>query len=102
MSEPQDELEQARELGRLKAERLDLALREEEQRERETRFVHLAWEEGLESPPAAAGGGELAGRAEVWRLQQDLERLAAFHRAVLDSRGWQLIQWVRRPFGRVW
>ena len=35
-------------------------------------------------------------------LRQDVERLAAFHQAVLHSRAWQLIQWARRPFGRAW
>src|SRR4051794_4589818 len=59
MNEPQDELESARQLGRLKAERLDFALREEEQREREMRFVHFAWEEGVGSPPPPAAGGEV-------------------------------------------
>jgi hypothetical protein len=102
MNEPQDELESARQLGRLRAERLDFALREEEQREREMRFVHFAWEEGVGSPPPPAGGGEMPGKSEIWRLQQELERLTAFHQAVLHSRAWQLIQWVRRPFGRVW
>jgi hypothetical protein len=102
MNEPQDELEQARELGRLKGERLDLALRLEEQREREARFVHLAGEGDPTAPSLPEKGAELVGKSEVWRLQQEIERLSAFHQAVLHSRAWQLIQWVRRPFGRVW
>ena len=116
MSEQREELAQARQLGRLKAEQLDAALRATEQRERELRFVRLLWD-GMNADPAAlamagdvgdaggdAGGrGSLgAGSAEVFRLRQDVERLAAFHQAVQRSRAWRVVQWVRRPFGRAW
>jgi hypothetical protein len=100
-NERQDGLEQARQLGRLKAERLDLTLRREEQRERERRFAHLAWGGGGEEPPAPQDD-ERPAMAEIWRLQQDVERLAAFHRAVLRSRAWRVVQLLRRPFGRAW
>ena len=98
-NERQDELEQARQLGRLKAERLDLTLRRKEERERERRFAHLAW--GGEEPPAPQDDPRPA-VAETWRLQQEVERLAAFHRAVLHSRAWRIVQLLRRPFGRAW
>jgi hypothetical protein len=120
MSEQREDLRQAEELGRLKAERLDAALRSAERRERELRFASLVWDgNGAESPGLAAGGGmgDAGGvggsagvgghgwdgsAAEVWRLRQDVERLAAFHQAVQRSRAWRLVQSLRRPFGRAW
>ncbi len=108
MSEPQEDLLQAEQLGRLKAERLDARLRAAEQRERELCFARLVWN-GAEANPVAAlasgggrGDGDGAGSAEVWRLRQDVERLTAFHQAVQRSRAWRLVQAVRRPFGRAW
>jgi hypothetical protein len=108
MSEQREDLLQAEQLGRLKAERLDAALRAAEQRERELCFARLVWD-GAEAHPASAlasgggrGDGDGAGSAEVWRLRQDVERLAAFHLAVQRSRAWRLVQSVRRPFGRAW
>jgi broad specificity phosphatase PhoE len=100
-NERPDGLEQARQLGRLKAERLDLTLRREEQRERERRFARLAWDGGGEELPTPYGESDPA-MGEVWRLRQDVERLAAFHGAVLRSRAWRLVQLARRPFGRAW
>jgi hypothetical protein len=96
----QDELALARQAGRLEAEAFDEALREVERREREERLGRLAWE------AAASGAAESVGHAPgadaIWRLQQDVARLAAFHRAVLRSRAWRLVQWARRPLGRAW
>jgi hypothetical protein len=94
----------ASELGRLRAEALEHELRQAEQREREARLALLAWNADGDPPPAeleprAAGA---AGAGEVWRLQQEVERLAAFHHAVLSSRSWRLLQALRRPFGRAW
>lgn len=107
-SERREDLEQAAQLGRLQAERLDAELRAAEQREREIRLSRLAWE-GIGAEPAGPAlaleggeGGHAANAAEVWRLRQDVERLAAFHQAVQRSRAWRLIQWARRPFGRAW
>lgn len=98
MPATQDELALAREAGRLEAEAFDRALRDTEAREREERLGRLAWEAAdRDSTGEAAPGAET-----VWRLQQDVARLAAFHRAVLHSRAWRAIQWARRPFGRAW
>lgn len=101
MPATQDELALAREAGRLEAEAFDRALREVEAREREERLGRIVWE--------AAGGAEAvqversaAAPETLWRLQQDVARLAAFHQAVLRSRSWRLLQWARRPFGRAW
>ncbi len=121
MSEQREDLRQAEELGRLKAERLDADLRSAERRERELRFASLVWDgNGAELPGSATGGGMGDGvggvggvggnggngwdgsAAEVWRLRQDVERLAAFHQAVQRSRAWRLVQSLRRPFGRAW
>jgi hypothetical protein len=102
METPQEMLEDARLRGRSEAETFDRELRERELRDREARLTRLAWAaEDLEAPGSwTAGQG--AGSDVVWRLQQDLERLSAFHRAVLNSRAWRLIQMARRPFGRAW
>jgi hypothetical protein len=99
MPEIQDEMALARQAGRLAAELFDRELRQIEQAEREERLGRLAWEAGGE-----AAGEPLtpATAASEWRLQQDLARLAAFHRAVLGSRAWRVVQWARRPFGRAW
>jgi hypothetical protein len=117
MSEQREDLRQAEELGRLKAERLDAALRTAERRERELLFASLVWDgNGAEPAAGAAGSGGAAGgadgtgggrswdngAAEVWRLRQDVERLAAFHQAVQRSRAWRLVQSLRRPLGRAW
>ena len=100
MSEQREELAQARQLGCLKAERLDQKLRAAEQRERELRLARLAWD-GLADEPVPGRAAE-ACAGEVWRLRQDVARLAAFHQAVLRSRAWRLVQLLRRPFGRAW
>jgi hypothetical protein len=109
MPATQDELALAREAGRLEAEAFDRALREAEAREREERLGRLAWlaADAAGAAPAASSGRESAeagpaGAETVWRLQQDVARLAAFHQAVLRSRSWRLLQWARRPFGRAW
>ena len=108
MPATQDELALAREAGRLEAEAFDRALREAEAREREERLGRLAWLAADAAGDEAASAGREgaapapAGSETVWRLQQDVARLAAFHQAVLRSRSWRLLQWARRPFGRAW
>lgn len=97
---PTDEIDEARRLGRLEAERYDLTLREREGREREERLVRLAV--GAEDSWETAAPLLNDSSSTVWRLQQDNERLAEFHRAVVNSKAWRLIQALRRPFGRAW
>ncbi len=94
MPEIEDELDRARQAGRREAEAFDGALRQAEQAAHEEQLRRLAREPSYGSLAAAFG--------PVWRLQQDVARLAAFHQAVLGSRAWRLIQWARRPFGRAW
>ncbi|HYG61644.1 MAG TPA: hypothetical protein VEL74_03615 [Thermoanaerobaculia bacterium] len=98
-------LDDARLRGRTEAETFDRELRERELRDREARLTRLAWGAEDQDPLAAltsertdrSGGSDV-----VWRLQQDVERLAGFHNAVLRSKAWKLIQLARRPFGRSW
>lgn len=99
-----DAVEDARLLGRLEAERFDAALREREQQEREDRLTRLAAGDEAAVEPAlhlSSGDGGM-GTMEIWRLRQDVERLASFHHAVLHSRSWRLIQVARRLVGRGW
>jgi hypothetical protein len=94
-----DELTDLRLLGRLEAESFDAALRERERREREERLTRLAAGDETAFEPASEAG-ESSG--SVWRLRQEVERLAAFHRAVVHSKGWRLLQAARRLMGRSW
>jgi hypothetical protein len=97
---PSDELEEARRLGRLEAERFNLSLREREGREREERLVRLAF--GADGSCDTGASFADDGSSTLWRLQQENERLAEFHRAVVTSKAWRLAQALRRPFGRAW
>jgi hypothetical protein len=96
----EDDFIPLRRLGRLEAESFDAALRERERREREERLTRLAAGDAASADPVTDVFRENAGTAR--RRQQDLERLAAFHRAVVQSRAWRLIQMARRLVGRAW
>lgn len=100
MERPEERLEEAQVRGRSTAETFDRKLRERELAEREARLTRMAW--GAEDEPLAPWSNGREPNDEVWRLQQDVERLAAFHRAVLQSKGWRVLQALRRPFGRNW
>ena len=100
MTRPEDPIGEARRLGTLEAESFDAGLRARERREREDRMSRAvvgADEEGHHpcGPPREVS-------MMVWQLQRDVERLGAFHHAVLHSRAWRLVQLLRRPFGRAW
>jgi hypothetical protein len=88
-----DSLVDARKQGELEAEVLHLRLRLKESLARELRLVERTTkaEEALENA--------LATEQE---LRQQVERYSSFHRALEKSRAWQLIQAVRRLFGRAW
>lgn len=100
MEKPEERLEEAQVCGRSAAETFDRKLRERELAEREARLTRLAW--GAEDEPLAPWTNGREPSDEVWRLRQDVERLAAFHRAVFHSKGWRVLQALRRPFGRAW
>jgi hypothetical protein len=97
---PEGQLASARLLGRLEAESFEGALREQERCEREERLTRLAAGDEAAFEPAGGLAAESSGAA--WRLQQEVDRLAAFHHAVVHSRAWRLIQAGRRLFGRAW
>lgn len=100
--QPEDPLAPARQAGRLEGERFDARLRRRERREREDCLTRRVWLRDADDEDAAVSlaGGTTSG--EVWRLQQRVDELAAFHAAVLRSRSWRLLQALRRPFGRAW
>ena len=83
----------ARKCGENEAELLQLRLRLKESATREVRLVErtVLAEENLEN--ALATEHEL-------RLQ--IRRYAEFHRAVMRSAPWRLIQYLRRLVGREW
>jgi len=99
MEEP-DEIAKEKNAGTLEAQSFDLRLRVLEAHEREDRLVRLV----SERPDLAAAPAPFAmyDAVVVSRLQQQIELLAGFQRAVLRSKGWRLLQALRRPFGRAW
>lgn len=78
-------LAEARRTGRRSGEALDDRLREQERYER-GRALASARPERL---------------AHNWQLSE-MERLAEFHAAVVNSRSWRLLQKIRAFFGRDW
>ncbi|HXU45684.1 MAG TPA: hypothetical protein VN783_09165 [Thermoanaerobaculia bacterium] len=88
-------------LGRLEAEAFDARLREIERTEREGLLARLAL-----SPESCSASDEeirpAASRSEILRLKREIDRFAEFHRALVRSRSWRLLQFLRRPFGRAW
>lgn len=84
-------------LGSVEGERFDRKLRERERSEREERLVRIAME-----ADAREAVGAVVGSADSARLRRQVDELASFHTAVLRSRGWRLLQLLRRPFGRDW
>lgn len=81
----------ARRRGAEAAAAFSAALRE---REREERAALLARPE----PPRGSPGPS----AELLRLRRQVEHLTEFRTAVLGSRGWRLLQGLRRLAGRAW
>lgn len=89
------EIEESRHLGRLEGEAFDRALAAVEREERDERLRQLGGERALAE--------ERRDRAEVARRQRrEIERLSEWQHTVLSSRGWRLVQSLRRPFGRAW
>jgi hypothetical protein len=91
----------AERFGRLEAEAFDAGLREVEQRERE----NLMGKSALGSDPFGRSGQDevpVMTSTEVLRLRREIDRLADFHRTLLHSRSWRLLQALKRPLGRAW
>ena len=94
-------VEDAERFGRLEAEAFDAGLREIEQRERE----NLMGRSALASDYLGNSGSDEAPvltSTEVLRLRREIDRLADFHRTLLHSRSWRLLQALKRPLGRAW
>ena len=92
---------EAEDCGELEARAFDLRLRALESREREDRLTRLVAERPdlAASPALPYAGGDIV---EVERLRRQVGQLADYHQAVLRSKGWRLVQAMRRPFGRSW
>ena len=82
----------ARERGRLLAEALDGELRDLEEKERSER---------LEVSRHARVGTPASDYARL-QLQAKLASLSEFKEAVLASRSWRFLQWLRGLVGRNW
>ena len=96
-----DQTKEEKRFGELEAKAFDARLRELESREREDRLTRLVAERpDLSSFPASPPGG--ADPAQMDRLQREVAMLAEYHHAVARSKGWRLLQALRRPFGRAW
>lgn len=95
---------EAKNCGELEAKAFDLRLRALESREREDRLTRLVAERpDLASAPDLPFAGTVgADSAEVGRLRREVALLAEYQQAVLRSKGWKLVQTLRRPFGRAW
>lgn len=96
-----DQTREAERCGELEAKAFDLRLRELESREREDRLTRLVAERpDLAAFPAQPPGG--ADAAQVERLQREVTLLAEYQHAIAHSKGWRVLQALRRPFGRAW
>jgi hypothetical protein len=95
-----DEIMEAERRGELEARAFDLRLRELESREREDRLTRLVAERpDLAAVPAVPSGPDAA---QVEQLQRQVALLAEYQRAVINSKGWRVVQLLRRPFRRTW
>lgn len=88
-----DPLAEAKRLGEVEAELADLRLRLKESLARERRLLEttIEFQEALEQ----------TGRVE-YDLRLQIERYAAYHRAVERSSAWRLVQFLRSLVGRKW
>jgi hypothetical protein len=94
-------LADAQRYGRLEAEVFDAGLREIECRERENMLCRTALVDGGFGVLVQQDAQPLTD-TEVLRLRRELDRLSDFHRTLLHSRSWRLLQALRRPLGRAW
>lgn len=83
----------ARERGRREALSFAARLAEVEWRERR---------ELLELASSRVASGGAADSARLHRLERELNELNEFRHAVVHSRGWRLLQGLRRLVGRAW
>lgn len=93
-------LAEAERFGRLEAEAYEAGLRAIERRERELLMGRSALASDLFA--ADPDGVPVTSTTELLRLRREVDRLADFHRTLLHSRSWRLLQALKRPFGRAW
>ena len=98
-----DETREAENCGKLEAEAYHFRLRRLESREREDRLTRLVAERpDLAASPMPMPSHPRGDAAQVERLQREVALLAEYQRAVVHSKGWRLVQLLRRPLGRAW
>jgi hypothetical protein len=97
-----DEIMAAERCGKLEAGAFDLRLRELESREREDRLTRLVAERPdlavVPASPTVLG----ADAVELEQLRRQVTLLAEYQHAVVNSRGWRVVQILRRLLGRAW
>jgi hypothetical protein len=95
-----DDITAAKDAGTMEAQAFDLRLRVLEAHERGDRLVRLV----SERPDLAAAPApfHINDAFVVDRLQEQVDLLSGFQRAVLRSKGWRLVQALRRPLRRAW
>lgn len=94
-------LADAERFGRLEAEAFEAGLREIERRERENLMGRSALAADLFANSSQDEAPAMTS-TEVLRLRREIDRLADFHRSLLHSRSWRLLQALKRPLGRAW
>jgi hypothetical protein len=95
-----DEITEAKHSGELDARAFDLHLRDLESREREDRLTRLVAERpDLTAAPEAP---TWPAAAQVDQLHRQVALLTEYQRAVVRSRGWRVVQFLRRLLGRAW
>jgi hypothetical protein len=94
-----DKIKEAERRGELEARAFDLRLRELESREREDRLTRLV----VERPDLAATPEQPVLGSDVVlvaQLKRQVQLLADYQHAVVYSKGWRLVQILRRLIGR--
>lgn len=91
-----DALAAARLEGRRKAEAFNRRLTDQEEVARSERLVDLQKRDGAAAEP------DRLGLVTLSRLESELKPLREFRHAVVNSRSWRLLQFLRRLVGRAW
>ena len=91
---------EARLAGRREAQVVDLRLRQTESREREDRLARLV--AARSDLSVAPGATSVLESVRIERLERELSEVLSYQRAILRSKGWQMVQFARRLVGRAW
>lgn len=90
----------ARRMGELEGAAFDAALAARERAERSDRLSRITL--GSDDADLPVGEPSVPSRRDRAENETRLRELTLFHHAVVHSRSWQLLQRVRRLFGRAW